>query len=89
MSSVQEAKVKRTVTGRVISNKMNKTVTVAVERQVAHPKYGKYVRKTTKLKVHDEQNQCQEGDLVEIQECRPISKMKAWKLVAVLEKAAG
>jgi len=87
MSSVQENKSQRTVTGRVVSNKMDKTVTVAVERQVAHEKYGKYVKKTTKLHVHDEQNQCQQGDLVEIQECRPLSKTKAWKLVSVIKKA--
>jgi small subunit ribosomal protein S17 len=87
MTAAQENKVVRTLTGRVISNKMDKTVTVAVERKVAHPKYGKYVKKTTKLHVHDEKNQCQEGDVVEIQECRPLSKTKAWKLVAVVEKA--
>jgi len=87
MTAAQENKVIRTLTGRVVSNKMDKTVTVLVERKVAHPKYGKYVRKSTKLHVHDETNQCKEGDLVEISACRPMSKTKAWKLVNVIEKA--
>ncbi|MEZ5542533.1 MAG: 30S ribosomal protein S17 [Pseudomonadota bacterium] len=74
----------RTVTGRVISDKMDKTVTVLIERKVKHPVYGKYVRRSTKLHVHDENNTCREGDLVTIQECRPYSRTKSWKLVEVV-----
>mgnify|MGYP003481215483 CR=1 FL=1 len=77
----------RTLTGRVVSNKMDKTITVAIERLVKHPAYGKYVRRTTKLLAHDENNECKAGDLVEIRECRPLSKTKSWTLVAVVEKA--
>jgi len=77
----------RTVTGTVISNKMQKTVTVQVERLVKHPKYGKYIRRSTKLHVHDEQNSCQEGDVVLIEECRPLSKTKAWRLREVISRA--
>jgi small subunit ribosomal protein S17 len=84
---MSEEKVLRTVTGRVVSNKMNKTVTVLVERQVKHPMYGKYMRRSTKFKVHDEANACNEGDLVTIAECRPISKSKSWRLVDVVERA--
>ena len=87
MNKLAQEKISRTLTGRVVSNKMDKTVTVAIERQIAHPKYGKYVKKTTKLHVHDESNQCQEGDVVVIKPCRPLSKTKAWTLVSVLEKA--
>ena len=81
--------VQRTLTGRVVSNKMQKTITVSVERLVKHPKYGKYVRRTTKLLAHDENSECGEGDLVTIAPCRPLSRRKAWKLVRVLERAAG
>ena len=77
----------RLVTGKVISNKMQKTITVAVERLVKHPKYGKYVRRTTKLQAHDESNECHEGDVVEIQECRPLSRHKAWRLARVVTRA--
>lgn len=85
--SEQKQQNERTVTGRVISDKMNKTITVLVERRVKHPVYGKYVRKSSKLHAHDENNECKEGDLVTIAECRPISKSKAWRLVEVVEKA--
>ncbi|MBI1425104.1 MAG: 30S ribosomal protein S17 [Gammaproteobacteria bacterium] len=85
--SEQKQQNERTVTGRVISDKMNKTITVLVERRVKHPVYGKFVRKSTKLHAHDENNECKEGDLVTIAECRPISKSKAWRLVEVVEKA--
>lgn len=85
--SEQNQKNERTVTGRVVSDKMNKTITVLVERRVKHPVYGKFVRKSTKLHAHDENNECKEGDLVMIAECRPISKSKAWRLVEVVEKA--
>jgi small subunit ribosomal protein S17 len=78
----------RTVTGRVISDKMDKSITVLVERKVPHPIYGKYVKRSTKLHAHDEQNECNEGDTVSIEECRPISKSKSWRLVKVLEKVS-
>ncbi len=84
---MSEEKVLRTTTGRVVSNKMDKTVTVLVERQVKHPMYGKYMRRSSKFKVHDEENTCNEGDLVTITECRPISKNKSWRLVDVIERA--
>ena len=74
----------RVVTGRVISNKMDKTATVLIERKVKHPVYGKYIRRSTKLHVHDENNACREGDLVTIQECRPYSRTKSWKLVEIV-----
>lgn len=80
--------IERTLTGRVVSNKMDKSVTVKIERLVKHPMYGKYIRRSTKLHVHDETNQCQEGDLVTIRQCRPISKTKAWTLVEVVEKTS-
>jgi small subunit ribosomal protein S17 len=82
-----ENKVKRTLAGRVASNKMDKTVTVVIERLVRHPVYGKYVRRTTKLHVHDEHNDCRQGDLIMIEPCRPFSKTKSWRLVTVLERA--
>ncbi len=75
----------RTVTGKVVSNKMDKTASVLVERLVKHPVYGKYVKKSTKFLVHDENNVCQEGDIVSIASCRPISKNKTFKLVEVIE----
>lgn len=68
----------RTLQGKVISDKMDKSITVAVERQVKHPIYGKYIKRTTKIHAHDEQNQCKEGDFVSIRECRPLSKTKSW-----------
>lgn len=76
-----------TLTGRVTSDKMNKTITVAVERLVQHPVYGKFIRRTTKLHAHDEDNTCQVGDLVSIKQGRPRSKTKAWELVSVIERA--
>jgi small subunit ribosomal protein S17 len=77
----------RTITGKVVSSKMDKTITVLVERVVKHPIYGKYIKLSSKMMAHDEQNSCQEGDLVAITSCRPLSKNKAFKLVDVLEKA--
>jgi small subunit ribosomal protein S17 len=77
----------RTVTGRVTSNKMDKTIAVTVERLVKHPVYGKYLRRTTKYLAHDEDNTCKEGDVVEITECRPVSKNKSWRLVDIVERA--
>ena len=79
--------VERTLSGRVTSNKMDKTITVAIERLVKHPVYGKYGRRTTKLHAHDENNECRIGDLVTIKQCRPLSKTKAWTLVAVVDRA--
>jgi len=81
-----EAKA-RTVTGRVVSNKMDKTISVLISRVVKHPLYGKYLRRSTKVLVHDEQNTCHAGDVVSIIECRPFSKHKAWRLVEILERA--
>ncbi|MFT6897486.1 MAG: small subunit ribosomal protein S17 [Paraglaciecola sp.] len=77
----------RTVQGRVVSNKMDKTITIAVERTVKHPIYGKFIKRTTKLHAHDETNQCNEGDVVTVRECRPMSKSKNWMLVAIVTKA--
>jgi small subunit ribosomal protein S17 len=74
--------------GKVVSNKMNKTVAVSVERKVKHPMYGKYVRKTAKYLAHDEENACNEGDIVTIAECRPLSKNKSWRLVEIVERAS-
>lgn len=85
----QELKTRtaRSLEGRVVSNKMHKTVTVLVERRVRHPLYGKIVTRRTKLHAHDETNECREGDLVMIEECRPLSRTKSWRLVKVLERA--
>jgi len=82
------AKGTRTLTGRVVSNKMQKTIAVEIERLVRHPTYGKYIRRTTKLLAHDESGASQEGDLVTITPCRPMSRHKSWRLLAVVEKAA-
>ena len=91
MASVTEVQVAeksaRTLTGTVVSNKMNKTISVSVERLVKHPTYGKYVRRMTKLLAHDENNECRAGDTVAIAECRPLSRHKAWRLVRVIERA--
>jgi small subunit ribosomal protein S17 len=84
----EKTKQLRTVEGRVVSNKMNKTVTVLVERQVKHALYGKYLRRSTKLHAHDETNTCNEGDLVRVSECRPMSKTKNWQVVEVITRAA-
>jgi small subunit ribosomal protein S17 len=77
----------KTLTGTVVSNKMDKTISVSVERLIKHPTYGKYVRRTTKLLAHDEKNECRAGDTVAISECRPLSRRKAWTLVRVIERA--
>jgi small subunit ribosomal protein S17 len=84
---IEEKKLKRTQVGRVVSDKMNKSATIVIERLVKHPLYGKYIKRTTKLHVHDENNECSTGDTVMIEECRPISKTKSWRLVKVLEQA--
>ena len=83
----EETQLQRTVTGRVISNRMDKSATVLIERKVKHPVYGKYIRRSTKLHVHDAENACQEGDLVTIEECRPMSKTKSWKLVEIVGRS--
>jgi len=85
--SAESSKLSRTLVGRVVSNKMDKTVTVRVERRVKHPVYGKYVVRTTKYHAHDETNQVNEGDLVEIAETRPISKTKTWTVKRVVQQA--
>ncbi len=82
-----ETKGQRTVVGRVVSNKMDKTVSVAIERLIKHPVYGKYIRRTTKVLAHDENNECKSGDRVMISECRPVSKHKAWQVVNVVQRA--
>ncbi len=76
----------KTLTGKVVSNKMQKTITVAIERYVPHPMYGKYQRRTTKVLAHDENNESREGDLVSITQCRPLSRHKSWRLVKVLSR---
>ena len=85
MSTTQE--IKRTQTGRILSNKMDKSVTVLLERQIKHPLYGKYIKRSTKLRAHDEENNCGEGDKVMIAECRPLSKSKSWRVIEILERA--
>lgn len=86
-STPEKAPLKRTLVGRVVSNKMDKTVTVLVERKVKHPVYGKYVVHSTKFHAHDETNRINEGDMVEIAETRPISKTKAWAVTRLVEAA--
>ncbi|NOY73104.1 MAG: 30S ribosomal protein S17 [Gammaproteobacteria bacterium] len=83
----EKEQVERTLTGRVTSNKMDKSITVLIERRVPHPLYRKYVRRSTKIHAHDESNECQSGDIVTIKQCRPLSKTKTWRLVRVEEKA--
>ena len=83
----EQTKKLRTVEGRVVSNKMDKSITVLIERRVQHPVYGKFIRRSTKLHAHDENNVCKQGDVVTIAECRPLSKTKAWTLVEVIESA--
>ena len=86
--SEETNKAQRTIVGRVVSDKMDKTVSVAIERLIKHPVYGKYIRRTTKVLAHDAANECKSGDRVAISECRPISKNKAWAVVSVIERAA-
>lgn len=89
MTSTQETnqEIKRTQTGRVVSSKMDKSVTVLLERQIKHALYGKYIKRSTKVLAHDEDNSCGEGDKVMIAECRPLSKSKSWRVVEILERA--
>ncbi|MCS6786513.1 MAG: 30S ribosomal protein S17 [Thiobacillaceae bacterium] len=87
MTQQEKAKIVRALTGRVVSDKMDKTVTVLVERRVKHPLYGKVIRRSKKYHAHDEDNAYRVGDVVVIEECRPISKTKAWKVTRLVEKA--
>ena len=82
-----ERNLRKTRTGKVVSNKMDKTITVAIQDNVKHPLIGKIVKKTYKLKAHDENNECNEGDIVEVMETRPQSKTKRWRLVKIVERA--
>lgn len=86
MSTAAES-VQRSQVGRVVSDKMNKTVTVMLERKVKHPLYGKYIKRSTKVKAHDEENSAAEGDTVRIEACRPLSRSKSWRVVEILERA--
>ena len=87
MAEQESSKIIRALTGRVVSDKMDKTVTVLVERRVKHPLYGKVIRLSKKYHAHDEANECREGDVVVIEECRPLSRTKAWKVTKLVEKA--
>jgi small subunit ribosomal protein S17 len=84
---MSEATNKRQLTGRVVSDKMQKTVTVLVERRVKHPLYGKFITRSSRFHAHDEARECKEGDLVLIEECRPIAKTKTWRVIQLVEKA--
>ena len=88
MNATDKKALKRTLVGTVVSDKMNKTVTILVERQVKHPLYGKYIRRSTKLHAHDEANACNEGDVVRVTECAPMSKTKNWRVVEIVSKSA-
>ena len=88
MTETTNITTQRTLTGRVVSNKMDKTIAVEVQRLVKHPRYGKFIRRTTKLLAHDESNESRNGDTVTIAECRPLSRRKSWRLVSVLERAS-
>lgn len=86
-AAAPEAQDNRTVTGRVVSHAMDKTVTVLTERRVRHPLYGKYMTRSSKIHAHDEANACGTGDLVRVEQCRPLSKTKSWRLIEIIEKA--
>jgi len=86
--TTDSTKAQRTLTGAVTSSAMDKSFTILIERRIKHPVYGKYIKRTTKIHVHDENNECNEGDVVVIEQCRPMSKTKSWRLVKVVEKAA-
>ena len=88
MNEVEIKKPSRALTGKVVSNKMEKTIAVEIERLIKHPRYGKFIRRTTKLLAHDENNEAREGDTVSIAPCRPLSRRKSYKLVSVVEKAS-
>lgn len=84
---MENRRIRKTRVGKVVSNKMNKSIVVAIERRVAHPIYKKYFKKTTKLMAHDEKNECNIGDTVKIMESRPLSARKRWRLVSIIERA--
>jgi small subunit ribosomal protein S17 len=86
-NEMSEQNSNRIVSGRVVSHAMDRTITVLVERRVKHPLYGKFLRRSMKLHAHDAENQCNTGDLVRVEQCRPLSKTKCWRLVEVVEKA--
>ncbi|MEE9343136.1 MAG: 30S ribosomal protein S17 [Gammaproteobacteria bacterium] len=86
---MNETKSIRTLMGRVVSDKMEKSAVVLVERKIKHPLYGKYIRRSTKYQIHDAENTCKMGDTVSIQECRPISKNKSWTLLEIVNRAVG
>jgi small subunit ribosomal protein S17 len=83
----EKTETARTVTGKVVSNRMDKSATVMIERKVKHPVYGKYIRRSTRLHVHDAENVCQEGDTVVVEQCRPLSRTKSWRLVEVVGRS--
>ena len=85
----EQSKLVRTLTGQVVSDKMDKSAVVMVERKVRHPLYGKYIRRSTRMHVHDANNECRQGDTVTIQQCRPMSKTKSWMLLEVVNRPAG
>ena len=85
----EEKNTQRTIVGRVVSDKMDKTVSVVIERRIKHPVYGKYISRTARVLAHDAANECKEGDRVAISECRPVSKNKSWSVVNIVERAAG
>jgi len=89
MSEANTEVVERSLLGRVVSDKMNKSIVVMMERQVKHPLYGKFIKRSNKFHVHDENNECKVGDTVMFKECRPLSKTKRWSLVKVVDRAAG
>ena len=82
----EQQETNRTLTGRVIRNKMDKTITVLVERRVKHPIYGKFIKRSTKVHAHDSNNECQVGDTVTVEQCRPLSKSKTWRLLRIVEQ---
>lgn len=84
----EQIETNRTLQGRVVSNAMDKGITVLVERRVKHPLYGKYVRRSTKVHAHDEQNECHVGDMVIVEQCRPLSKTKKWRFIKLIERPA-
>ena len=86
-NTVETRNSRKVIIGKVLSNKMEKTIVVSVERKVMHPKYGKFIKMTSKFKAHDEKNECTIGDVVKVMETRPFSKDKRWRLVEIIEKA--
>jgi small subunit ribosomal protein S17 len=82
----EQSQANRTLQGRVVSDKMNKSITVQIERKIKHPLYGKYIRRSTKVHAHDENNECQIGDMVVVEQCRPLSKLKKWRFVKLVDR---